>query len=51
MSTTVPALPRRRASAAGRLRPRPVAREADPRWVRPALLGVLAVAAVLSSGT
>jgi 4-amino-4-deoxy-L-arabinose transferase-like glycosyltransferase len=47
MSTTVPALPRRRASAADRLRPRQLAREADPRWVRPALLGVMAVSAAL----
>jgi 4-amino-4-deoxy-L-arabinose transferase-like glycosyltransferase len=45
MSTIVPALPRRRAAASAR--PRPLAREADPRWVRPALLGVLALSAVL----
>jgi 4-amino-4-deoxy-L-arabinose transferase-like glycosyltransferase len=48
MSSTAPALLRRRlAGAAPRPRRQPLTRTADPRWVRPALLGVLALSAVL----
>jgi 4-amino-4-deoxy-L-arabinose transferase-like glycosyltransferase len=51
MSATAETLPRRRAafgpSAAARLRSFVRGREADPRWVRPALIAVLALAATL----
>src|SRR4051794_21497514 len=44
MSTAAPSLPLHRL---GRVRGRAATRTADPRWVRPALLGVLGLAAVL----
>jgi 4-amino-4-deoxy-L-arabinose transferase-like glycosyltransferase len=49
MSATAPALPRRAGAPAlrGRLRSLVRGRPADPTWVRPALFGVVALAAVL----
>jgi 4-amino-4-deoxy-L-arabinose transferase-like glycosyltransferase len=49
MSATAPALPRRAGEPAlrGRLRSLVRGRPADPAWVRPALFGVVALAAVL----
>src|SRR3954466_10563038 len=49
MSATAPALPRSAAGsgARGRLRSLVRGRPADPAWVRPALIGVVALAAVL----
>jgi len=49
MSATAPALPRRAGAPVhhGRLRSLVRRRPADPAWVRPALLGVVALAAVL----
>src|SRR3954463_9206650 len=49
MSATAPALPRRAGEPAlrGRLRSLVRGRPGDPAWVRPALIGVVALAAVL----
>jgi hypothetical protein len=49
MSATAPALPRRSGAPAlrGRLRSLVRGRPADPAWVRPALVGVVALAAIL----
>src|ERR1700712_3480428 len=47
MSATAPALPRPAAAGAGRLRSVVRGRPADPVWVRPALLAIVALAAAL----
>jgi 4-amino-4-deoxy-L-arabinose transferase-like glycosyltransferase len=47
MSATAPALPRRATAGTGRLRSLVRGRPADPAWVRPALLSIVALGAAL----